>query len=40
MQTGNMEYIYKSDLYQACFQHDMTYGKFKDSDKELNQMKF
>ena len=28
MQTGNMEYIYKIDLHQACFQHDMTYGKF------------
>ena len=30
MQTGNIEYIYKNDLDKACFQHDMTYGKFKD----------
>ena len=30
MQTGNIEYIYKNDLDKARFQHDMTYGKFKD----------
>ena len=30
MQTGNTDYIYKNDLYKACFQHDMSYGKYKD----------
>ena len=30
MQTGNTDYIYKNNLDKACFQHDMTYGKFKD----------
>ena len=30
MLTGNTDYIYKNDLDQACFQHDMTYGKYKD----------
>ena len=30
MQTGNTDYIYKNDLYKACFQHDMFYGKYKD----------
>ena len=36
MQTGNTDLIYKSDLYKACFQHDMTYVK----SKRLNQAKF
>ena len=27
MQTG---YIYKNDLGKACFQHDVTYGEYKD----------
>ena len=30
MQTGNTSYIYKNDLDKACFQHDMSYDKFKD----------
>ena len=30
MQTGNTNYIYKNELDQACFQHDMAYGDFKD----------
>ena len=30
MQTGNTDFIYKSDIDKACFQHDMAYGKSKD----------
>ena len=30
MQTGNIDFIYKSELDKACFQHDMAYGKSKD----------
>ena len=30
MSTGNTDYIYKNDLDQACFQHNMAYGKYKD----------
>ena len=30
MQTGNTNFIYKNKLDQACFQHDMAYGKSKD----------
>ena len=46
MQTGNTDYIYKNDLYKACFQHDMSYGKYKDqakrteSDKALKDKAF
>ena len=46
MQTGNTYYIYKNDLYKACFQHNMTYGKYKDltkrteSDKVLEDKAF
>ena len=29
MQTKNTNYIYKNDLDKACFQHYMTYGKYK-----------
>ena len=29
MQTGSTNYIYKNELDQACFQHDMVYGKYK-----------
>ena len=25
-ETGDISYIYKNELDQACFQHDMTYG--------------
>ena len=25
-QTGNTNYIYKNDLDEACFQHDIGYG--------------
>ena len=29
-ETGDTSYIYKNELDKACFQHDMTYGDFKD----------
>ena len=29
-QTGDSRYIYGNELDKACFQHDMTYGYFKD----------
>ena len=29
-QKGNTNYIYRNDLGEACFQHDMAYGKYKD----------
>ena len=29
-QTGDSRYIYRNELDKACFQHDMTYGYFKD----------
>ena len=46
MQTGDTNYIYKNELDKACFQHDMTYGDFKDlktrtqSDKVLKEKAF
>ena len=46
MQTGNTNFIYKSKLDKACFQHDMTYGKSNDlvkrtqSDKVLRDKAF
>ena len=30
MQTGNTYFIYKNELYKACLQHNMAYGKSKD----------
>ena len=32
-ETGDISYIYKNELDKACFQHDMTYGDFKDLTK-------
>ena len=29
-ETGYSRYIYQNELDKACFQHDMTYGNFKD----------
>ena len=40
MQTENIDFIYKNQLHEACFQHDMAYGKPKDLAKELNQTNF
>ena len=45
-ETGDTNYIYKNELDKACFQHDMTYGDFKDlakrtaSDKVLGDKAF
>ena len=30
MQTRNIDFIYKNELDEACFQHDMAYGKTTD----------
>ena len=46
MQTGNTDFIYKNELDNACFQHDMAYAKAKDlvrrtqSDKVLRAKAF
>ena len=46
MQAGNTEFVYKNELDEACFQHDMAYGKSKDlvkrtqSDKVLRDKVF
>ena len=32
-ETGDTSYIYKNELDKTCFQHDMTYGDFKDLTK-------
>ena len=29
-EKGNLRYIFQSELNKVCFQHDMTYGDFKD----------
>ena len=45
-ERGHTSYIYKNKLDKACFQHDMTYGDFKDlvkratSDKVLRDKTF
>ena len=45
-ETEDSRYIYKKELNKACFQHDMTYGDFKDlakrtaSDKVLGDKAF
>ena len=46
IQTGNTDFIYRNELDQACFQHDMAYGKSKhlvkrtQSDKVLKDKAF
>ena len=46
MQTVNTNFIYKNELYKACFQHNIAYGKSKDlvkrnqSDKVLKNKAF
>ena len=37
--TGKLDYIYKNDLDKACFQHDMTYNKYKDLEKKTQSDK-
>ena len=40
MQTGNTDFIYRNELDEACFQHDMAYGKSKDLVKRTQSDKF
>ena len=40
MQTGNADFISRNELDQACFQHDMAYGKSKDLAKITQSDKF
>ena len=46
MQTGDTNFIFKNELDEACFQHDLAYGKTKDlvkrtqSDKVLKDKAF
>ena len=39
MQTGNTDFIYKSEVNKACFQHNMAYGKSKDLAKRTQSVK-
>ena len=39
MQTGDTNYIYKNELDKACFQHDMTYGKYKELERKTQSDK-
>ena len=39
LQTGNADFIYRNELDKACFQHDMAYGKSKDSTKRTRSDK-
>ena len=39
MQTRNTDFIYKNELDQACFQHDMAYGESKDLTKRTQSDK-
>ena len=38
-ETGDINYIYKNELDKASFQHDMTYGDFKDLPKRTTSNK-
>ena len=40
MQTRNTDFIYKNELDQVCFQHDMAYGKPKDLIKRTQSDSF
>ena len=39
METGNTNFIYRNELDNACFQHDMAYGKSKDLTKRTKSNK-
>ena len=39
MQTGNTDFIHRIELDKACFQHDMAYGKSKESTKRTQSDK-
>ena len=38
-ETGDTNYIYKNELDKACFQHDKTYGDFRDLKKRTSSNK-
>lgn len=40
MQIVNTDYVYKNDPDRACFQHDMTFGKYKDLNKRTSNSKY
>ena len=33
-ETGDSRYIYQKELDKSCFQHDMTYGDFKETPRK------
>ena len=39
LQTGNTDFVHKNELDEACFQHDMAYGKSKDLIKRTQSNK-
>ena len=39
IQTGNTDFVYRNELDKACFEHDMVYGKSKDSAKRTQSDK-
>ena len=39
MNTGNTDFIYRTDLDKACFQHNMAYGKSNDLAKRTESEK-
>ena len=39
MQAGKTDFIYRNELDEACFQHDMVYGKTKDLAKRTQSDK-
>ena len=40
MQTRNRDFVYRTELDKAFFQHDMAFGNQKILQQELNQTKF
>ena len=34
-ETGDFRYMYRNELDKVCFQHDMTYGDFKDLPRRM-----
>ena len=39
LQNWNTDFIYRSELGKACFQHDIAYGKSKDLAKRTQSVK-
>ena len=37
---ADTSYIYKNEIHKTCFQHDMTYGDFKDLERRIASDKF